>query len=159
MTTRTLNLPHNITITVEQPYAEGHVLTQLEAEKLNHIFADNIRTSLMSKLKRADDGISANDLELEFQNYANNYSFAPRSTKTAADPVAKEANKIAKEQVFSAIRKKGGNPADYTAEQIADYVAKVLDHKPEIRQEAARRIESSRKLAGDLLADIFDEAA
>jgi hypothetical protein len=73
--------------------------------------------------------------------------------------VAKEANKIAKEQVFSAIRKKGGNPADYTSEQIADYVAKVLEHKPEIRQEAARRIESSRKLAGDLLADIFDEAA
>lgn len=159
MTTRTLNLPHDITINVQQPYAEGHVLTQLEAEKLNHIFADNIRTSLMSKLKRADDGISADDLQTEFQAYADAYSFAPRSTKTTADPVAKEANKIAKEQVFSAIRKKGGNPADYTSEQIADYVAKVLEHKPEIRQEAARRIESSRKLAGDLLADIFDEAA
>ena len=72
MTTRTLNLPHDITITVAQPYSEGHVLTQLEADKLNHIFADNIRTSLMSRLKRADDGISADDLQLEFQNYANN---------------------------------------------------------------------------------------
>jgi len=38
MTTCTLNLPHDITITVSQPYTEGHVLTQLEAEKLNHIF-------------------------------------------------------------------------------------------------------------------------
>lgn len=162
MTTRTLNLPNDITVTVSQPYTEGYVLTQLEADKLNHIFADNIRTSLMSKLKRLrseNEGSIGPDTTAEFQNYADNYSFAPRSAKPAADPVAKEANKIAKEQVFSAIRKKGGNPADYSSEQIAEYVAKVLQHKPEIMQEAARRIDSSRKLAGDLLSDIFDEAA
>jgi len=156
---RTLNLPHEITVTVAQPYEEGYVLTAAEAEKLNQVFADSIRTSLMSKLKKLDDKEDHSKVEKMFQQFADNYAFSIRTPKNAADPVAKEANKIAKEQVFAAIRKKGGNPADYSAEQIAEYVTKVLEHKPEIREEAARRIDSSRKIAGDLLDDLLDEAA
>ena len=157
---RTLNLPHEISVTVAQPYKEGYVLTAAEAEKLNQVFADSIRTSLMSKLKKLDnDSVDHAEVEAQFQQFANNYGFSIRTPKNAADPIAKEANKIAKEQVFAAIRKKGGNPADYSAEQIAEYVTKVLQHKPEIREEAARRIDSSRKIAGDLLDDLLDEAA
>ena len=160
MTTRTLNLPHNINLKISQPYSEGYVLTKVEADKLNQIFTDSIRSAVTSKLKRlGSDEMDHADLEMTFQNFADNYSFAKRAGKAAQDPVEKEATKLAKEQVFSAIRKKGGNPADYSADQIADYVAKVLEHKPEIREEAARRIESSRQLAGDLLSEIFDEAA
>jgi len=160
---RTLNLPHEITVTVAQPYEEGYVLTAAEAEKLNQVFADSIRTSLMSKLKKLkkldNDSVDHAEVEHQFQQFANNYTFSIRTPKNAADPVAREANKIAKEQVFASIRKKGGNPADYSAEQIAEYVTKVLQHKPEIMEEATRRIESSRKIAGDLLDDLLDEAA
>ena len=160
---RTLNLPHEITVTVAQPYEEGYVLTAAEAEKLNQVFADSIRTSLMSKLKKLkkldNDSVDHAEVEHQFQQFANNYAFSIRTPKNAADPVAKEAHKIAKEQVFASIRKKGGNPADYSAEQIAEYVTKVLQHKPEIMEEATRRIESSRKIAGDLLDDLLDEAA
>lgn len=161
MSKRDLKLPHGVNVSVDQPYAEGHVLTALEAEKLNHVLADNIRTSIIAKLKRlAESGdIDAAAASAEFQSYADAYEFAVRTPKASADPIAKEANKIAKEQVFAAIRRKGGNPSDYSAEQIAEYVGKVLQHKPEIRDEAARRIESSRKMAGDLLSDLFDEAA
>jgi DNA-binding NarL/FixJ family response regulator len=67
--------------------------------------------------------------------------------------------KIAKEQVLAAIRSKGGDPKDYPAEKIAEYVSLVLQKKPEIREEAARRIASSREMASDLLPDFFDEAA
>jgi len=157
METRALKLPHGVNVNVAQPYTEGHVLSALEAEKLNHVFADNIRTSLIAKIKRlADEGeINADALSTDFQAYADAYSFTVRAPKTSTDPVAKEANKIAKEQVFAAIRRKGGNPSDYTAEQISEYVAKVLQHKPEIREEAERRINSSRKIAGDLLSDLF----
>lgn len=161
MTNRALKLPHDIAVSVAQPYAEGHILTALEAEKLNHVFADSIRTSLMAKIKRlAEEGsINASAASKEFQAYADAYSFTVRAPKAASDPIAKEANKIAKEQVLAAIRKKGGNPADYSAEQISEYVAKVLHHKPEIRAEAERRVSSSRQLAGDLLSDLFNEAA
>lgn len=157
MTKRALKLPHEINVSVSQPYAEGHVLTALEAEKLNHVLADNIRTSLIAKIKRAaEEGkIDAAALSAEFQAYADAYSFTARAPKAGPDPVAKEANKIAKEQVLAAIRKKGGNPADYSAEQISEYVAKVLQHKPEIREEAERRINSTRQIAGDLLSDLF----
>lgn len=157
MTTRALKLPHGVNVNVAQPYAEGHKLTALEAEKLNHVLADNVRTSLIAKIKRAAEAgdIDAEALSEEFQGFADAYSFTVRAPKAAADPVAKEANKIAKEQVFAAIRRKGGNPSDYSAEQISEYVAKVLQHKPEIREEAERRFKSSRQIAGDLLSDLF----
>lgn len=153
--TRVLNLPHGIAINVPQPYAEGHVLSALEADKLNHVLADSIRTSLMSKLKRLPDADAA--VGADFQSYADSYSFVVRSPKSTVDPITKEAMKIAKEQVFAAIRRKGGNPTDYSADQIAEYVSKVLQHKPEIMDEAKRRINSSREMASDLLEDLFSE--
>jgi len=157
---RTLNLPNNITVQVAQPYSEGYVLTSAEAAKLNQVLADSIRSALSAKLKKLDnDSVDHAEVESSFQAFADAYAFSEKSAKAGIDPILKEANKIAKEQVFAAIRKKGGNPADYSSEQIADYVAKVLQHKPEIKQEAQRRLESSRKIAGDLLDDLFDEAA
>lgn len=161
MSTRTITLPNDVSVSVPQPYAEGHVLSALEAEKLNHVLADNVRTSLTAKIKRLaeDPAFDPASVAEEFQAYADAYTFVVRSPRAAADPIEKEANKIAKEQVFAAIRRKGGNPTDYSAEQIAEYVAKVRQHKPEIRDEAARRVESSRQMAGDLLSDLFDEAA
>ena len=53
MSNRALKLPHGVNVSVSQPYAEGHVLTALEADKLNHVLADNIRTSLIAKIKKA----------------------------------------------------------------------------------------------------------
>ena len=156
--TRLLNLPYDINISVQEPYTEGYVLTAIEAAKLNQVYADGIRSSLMHKIKKIGDETSRASIG-EFQNFADSYSFAERTAKAPVDPVTKEANKIAKEQVFAAIRKKGGNPADYSSDQISDYVTKVLAHKPEIMKEAARRIDSSRKIAGDLLDDLLDEAA
>ena len=158
MTTRALKLPHGITVNVSQPYTEGHVLSAVEADKLNRVLADSVRSAIMAKLKNVSDADAAG-LSDEFQHYADAYSFSVRTPKASADPVAKEANKIAKEQVFAAIRKKGGTPSDYSAEQIAEYVAKVIAHKPEIMEEAARRVNSSRQLAGELLDDLLDEAA
>lgn len=157
MSNRALKLPHGVNVNVAQPYAEGHVLTALEAEKLNHVLADNIRTSLVAKIKRAveEGNADAATLSKKFQAYADAYSFTVRAPKAAVDPVAKEANKIAKEQVLAAIRRKGGNPSDYSAEQLSEYVAKVLQHKPEILEEAERRVNSSRQIAGDLLSDLF----
>lgn len=157
MTNRILNLPNDVHVSVAQPYAEGHVLTAVEAEKLNHVLADSIRTAIMAKLKRMaeTEGFDAATASAEFQSYADSYSFTIRSAKEPADPVEKEAHKLAKQQVLAAIRNRGGNPKDYSEEQISEYVAKVLAHKPEIREEAARRIESARNMAGDLLGDLI----
>lgn len=158
---RSINLKHGVSINVDQPFAEGHVLTALEAEKLNQVYADNIRTTLAARLKKLveAEGFDAEAVAADFQSYADAYNFVVRTPRATIDPVTKEANKIAKEQVFAAIRRKGGDPKDYSAEQISEYVSKVIQHKPEIREEAERRVNSSRELAGNLLSDLFDEAA
>ena len=158
MTTRALKLPHGINVEVSQPYSEGYVLSAVEADKLNRVFADSVRSAIMAKLKNVEEP-DASGLSAEFQAYADAYSFTVRSAKASVDPVAKEAHKIAKEQVCAALRRKGANPSDYTSEQIAEFVGKVIQHKPEIMEEAARRVNSSKQLAGELLDDLLDEAA
>lgn len=167
MSDRILSFPHNISVTVRQPYAEGHPLTELEAEKLNHVLADSIRTSLHAKLKKLADGQPADwcpceSLQTEFQAFADSYAFSvKRERGQSADPITREAHKIAKDKIFMAIRNKGGNPTNYKAEEIATLVAKVMSSEKgeEIRAEAVRRIEASKKIASDTLDDIFADAA
>lgn len=161
MSTRVINLPHEISVTVAQPYAPGHVLTDAEASKLNQVLADSVRAALNAKLKKIAEaeGFDAASTQESFQSFADVYSFTIRAAKASADPIEKEAHKIAKEQVFAAIRRRGGNPRDYSEDQIAEYISLVLSKKPEIREEAERRVNSSRQIAGDLLEDLIDEAA
>lgn len=161
MTERVLNLPGGIAISVAQPFAEGHVLTTIEAAKLNQTFADAIRTSLMAKLTRLKEVAKNEGKEVDvaaatadFQSYANEYEFSERGTRAVVDPVEVEARKIAKDQVLTAIRDKGGKVRDYSAEQIDAYVTKVLENRPQIREEAERRVNSTRQIAGDLLSDL-----
>lgn len=153
---RTLNLPHDVHVTVAQPYAEGHVLTAAEASKFNNVFADSIRTAIMAKLKKLEcEGFDSAKASADFQAYADGYRFSSRSAKESTNPIEKEAHKMAKQQVLAAIRSHGSDPKDYSAAQIAEYIATVLAHKPEIREEAARRIESARNLASDVLAGLI----
>ena len=161
MTERVLNLPGGVAISVAQPFEEGHVLTAIEAAKLNQTFADAIRTSLMAKLTRLKEVAKNEDKEVDvaaatadFQSYANEYEFSERGTRAVVDPVEVEARKIAKDQVLTAIRDKGGKVRDYSAEQIDTYVTKVLENRPQIREEAERRVNSTRQIAGDLLSDL-----
>lgn len=165
MKTRVLNLPHNISIQVPQPYDEGHVCTELEAAKLNQVVLDSVRTTILTKLRKAavahqgDGPLPVAHMLPEFQTLANTYQFTVRATRQSSDPVEREAFKLAKEQVFAAIRKKGGEPGHYNTEQIAAFVAKVLELRPEIREEATRRVRSSRELGEAVLNEVFNKAA
>ena len=162
MSNRVLNLPNDVKVTVSQPYAEGHVMTAIEAEKFNNVYADAIRTVLMTRLKKVTGGpaFDAAAVSTAFQSYADGYKFSTRASggnreaRASVSAVEKEAHKIAKDLVLASIRNKGGNPKDYSAEQIAGFVEQVLEKKPEIREEASRRIESARGIAGDVLADL-----
>ena len=161
MTERVLNLPGGVAISVAQPFEEGHVLTAIEAAKLNQTFADAIRTPLMAKLTRLKEVAKNEDKEVDvaaatadFQSYANEYEFSERGTRSVVDPVEVEARKIAKDQVLTAIRDKGGKVRDYSSEQIDAYVTKVLENRPQIREEAERRVNSTRQIAGVLLSDL-----
>jgi hypothetical protein len=167
MSDRVITFNHGLSVSVKQPYEEGHVLTALEAEKLNHLLADNIRTSLNAKLKnlskdKPEDWAPEPPVATEFQAFADSYAFSvKRERGPSTDPITREAHKIAKEKIFMAIRAKGGAPQNYKADEIAALVGKVMASPKgeEIREEAARRIEASRKIASDTLEDIFADAA
>jgi L-2-hydroxyglutarate oxidase LhgO len=161
---RVVSLSHDLSVTVQQPYEAGQVLSELEAEKLNHLLADNIRTSLNAKIKRIAETAPETlpSLSGEFQTFADSYSFSVKRERAASvDPVTRESHKIAKEKIFAAIRAKGGTPQNYKADEIASLIAKVMSSPKgaEILDEAKRRIDAARKIASDTLDDIFGSDA
>lgn len=151
-------------------YAEGHVLTSVEASVLNQTFAENLRNNWASKLKAKLD-IVAKDvpienvdqsiidaLKSEFLTYAESYTFGYRVPKVQLDPVEHLANKLAKDLVLGALRQKGIEVKSVPAEKLAEYVAGLLEKRPEIRKEATKRLKAQAAMAASILGDL-DAAA
>jgi len=122
--------------TVPDRYTEGHVLTANEASALNQTFHENLRNNFAKQVKdvKGDaeeiDSESLADLQAKLDAYAESYVFGVRSAsgpRAPADPVGKEAFSIAREAVRAAIRKKGLNPTNFEAKQIAELAQKALE--------------------------------
>ncbi len=154
---------------VPDRYSEGHVLTANEASALNQTFHENLRNNFASKVKEVKgeaEGLSAEqviDLQSKLDAYAESYVFGVRSAsgpRAPADPVGKEAFSIARDAVRAAIRKKGLNPANFEAKQIAELATKALDSNLDrFTAMAKQRIAEREAIASEELSLDIGEAA
>lgn len=152
--------------TFEAParYAEGHTLNANEANTLNQTLAENLRNNFASRVKKAIEASEAEggpelDLEAlraEFAEYAETYEFnGKRTARAPVDPVEKEATKIAGQMVAEALRARNIDvKATRESGKFDELVANLLEKKPEIREEAKRRIEATQSVADDVLGDL-----
>ncbi|PYS90935.1 MAG: hypothetical protein DMF62_03785 [Acidobacteria bacterium] len=150
------------------PYKTGHVLTENEANTLNQTFAENLRNNFAKKVKSAKEAAQKNggefpgdgeaapdDLQQEFSSYANDYEFGTRAASGAGeaglprDPVEREAHVMARDLIRQHAKSKGYGKLD--AEQIAGLVPGILAKRPEIREEAQRRISAKTSITLDEL--------
>jgi len=131
----------------EPRYSEGHQLTPGEAHILNTALADRLRNNFSAKVKAKQDDPSG--LIAEFTEYAASYEFAP-----PANPTEVLAKKLATEAISAHLRSKGIDPKSRSDEWFEAQVMRVLDQKPYYREEAARRIESTREAASELLEGV-----
>lgn len=158
--------------TVRAPYAEGHVLNAAEASNLNQVFGENIRNNVAGKIKTAKEkfveaGGKAEDFTLDMQvehegatttlralcqQYADAYEFGVRTVRTAepADPVEREAKRIATEIVNKALAGKGIKVKDLKEGQHAELIAQV-QLKDEVQKEAKRRVKAKEGIGLDEL--------
>jgi hypothetical protein len=149
--------------TAPAPYAEGHPLTAAEAGALNQTFAENLRNNFAPRVKAAqesagDAGLSAETiakLREDFEKYADDYEFAgKRQARIPIDPVTRAAKSIAQELLNSRLAAKGLKKADLGEGVYDTYVAKLIETKPEITEEAKRRVAAVQSVASDSLDDL-----
>jgi len=158
-----------ITFNVPDRYTEGHVLTANEASALNQTYHENLRNNFAKQVKdvKGDaEEISDSDLadlQAKLDAYAESYVFGVRSAsgpRAPADPVGKEAFSIAREAVKAAIRKKGLNPTNFEAKQIAELAQKALDaNTVRFTAMAKQRIAEREAIASEEFALDIGEAA
>lgn len=115
---------------VSAPYAEGHVLTAIEAKVLNQVRAENIGNNLRETVKDAitkRDAGDASDFEglaKIVADYDAEYTFSTPGAGGGArklDPVEREAKSLAEAYVREDLKKKGRTwkqvPDNMTEEQ------------------------------------------
>lgn len=145
--------------TFPKRYAEGDTLDANEANALNGLLCENIRNNFA---KHADNeaGLSDEELNAKFAEYAENYDFAGRrqSTKAPVDPVAKEAHKIAAAKIDAALRAKGTSRKNLAEGKFEGLVAELIAKYPAITEEAQRRVESAKAIGTDSLAELLADA-
>ena len=97
------------------------------------------------------DGENApDDLQAEFSSYANDYEFGTRAAGGGGegalprDPVDREAYIMARDMIKQHAKSKGYK---LDAEQIAGLIPGILAKRPEIREEASRRISAKTSIS------------
>lgn len=158
-----------LTFDAPQPYTAGtKELTDGEASALNQTLAENLRNNFAPQVKKAleeykkannlpeDAEVGVDQLDHEalieaFDKYADEYEFGVRraggGTRAPADPVGREAHRIASAKVREALKKKGLKIDSVSKEKMAEFIEGVLAKYPEIKEEAKRRVEATQTIA------------
>lgn len=156
---------------------EAAVLNQTLAENLRNNFASRVgaaveKAAVENGLAEADeDGkvkldketraealeyVDTVALQQEFLKYVQNYEFGVRrggggAAAEPADPVEREALKLASDKVKAAIKAKGLNLKDVGAAKIRELAEQAVANNPAIKEHAARIVEMKKEIGGESL--------
>lgn len=159
----------DIMFQVTEPFAEGHSCTRAEASFLNDAFLSAVRSNFGKRLRtkiealrkvRGKDAMpNATEvfaLREEFTAYAQSYSLGTSARRSSfASPVERAAHRIAQDLVRERLRERGLRADDLPEGQFAAHVVKVAA-RPEVIEEAKRRVDAAKAIIDDTL---FDEPA
>lgn len=100
-----------VVVTVPQPYATGHQITEAEAAALNQTFAENISNNRRKLVKEMqEEGKDEAEIAAMVEEYASTYEFTLASVGTSTtrmDPLTREAYAIARDYLNAMIKENG----------------------------------------------------
>jgi hypothetical protein len=165
--TKEVPMSKNITVQgidlpVVDQFAEGHVLTAIEAAVLSQTYNENLRNNFANRVKEAKESLgeafnidtpytvgegeaakSFASISEQWAAHTEAYSFGARRVggggKRTTDPVQREALRIARASVESAIRTKYGKLDAVAKEKIAELV-ESLAAREDIQTKARENI-------------------
>lgn len=153
-------------------YFEGHVLSKEEAAVLNQTFGENLRNNFAPRIREALEKIAEeakatggearalteeekSAFAADFAAYSQSYTFkSPRVGSGPVDPVEREAHKIAVAIVKAKLAEKNIKLGSLPEGKMEEYVKGLLAKRPEIRDEAQRRVDALQNASGDILDDL-----
>lgn len=156
-------------------YSEGHVLTEEEAKVLNQTLGENLRNNFATRIRAKEAeiakaaaanseparGFTAEEIaqfKADFAAYEAEYTFrAPRVGSGPADPVQREANRIAKSIVLAALSARKIEVKSLGEGKMDELVARVIATKPEVMDEARRRVAAIQEAGDDILGDALTQ--
>ena len=152
-----------LTFVIPAPYHTGYVVSAAEAAALNQTYAENLRNNFAKSVKLAAEAggeVDVAELQSQLTTYAEGYEFQGRrkSVATPVDPVLREATKIAKTSIVEALQAKSIKIKDLPEGKMESLIASLLEKKPEIMEEAARRVAAAKNVSSDMLNDLLDAA-
>lgn len=153
---------------ITQPYAEGHVITAIEARVLNQTRSENIGNNIRAKLKEAI-GKNASDDELAklVSDLDATYEFTAAGTRAAAklDPYEREARKMARDLVKANLAETGRKltvaPEGKTLEEWTEKVEAEIERVAtlDIILEAARKEVDAKSKRAEKLKSALEGSA
>lgn len=142
-------------VQVIQPFAEGDVLTPATAAMLNQTLAENFSNNLRTAVQEAAE---AKATEAAIQTIVDEYMarYEP-GVRTGgggrtADPVEREAKKIARSKVLELLKKKGIKQADVNVGELVD--ALFEKNREVLLKEGAKIVKMQEKATDDMDFDI-----
>ena len=158
-----------LTFSYSARYAEGHPLTQVEANALNQLMGENLRNNFASQIKKAVDAQPKDEagnpvplspdqiakLQSDFAAYAASYEFsAARGPRSVVDPVEREARKMAKTILLNQLKAKGIDVKSLAEGKLDELIDALLEKQPAIRERAKQYVDSLAELANTQIGDL-----
>lgn len=159
-----------LTLSVIQPYAEGHVVTSGEAQMLNQTLAENFSNNLRKRIEEfvpegSPEGTAPRLATVEeaqaiYEAYAAEYQPGVRTSsgggRQSLDPIETEMREIATQKLKDLLKSKGLKQKDVEFTTLRDKI--LNDHGPALRAAAEKviRQREATKVDGD---DLFATVA
>lgn len=156
-----------VKVSVPQPYTEGHVLTENEANALNQVLAENLRNNQASQMRKVKDQCEKDGTEYkpdpeavqkEMDEYVTEYEFGVRKAGAAStahlDPVEKEMQTMAKNAIKTALQSKGYKLKDVPAETMENLVAQYFTSNEESLRVNAEQVVKAREAVAGVSLDL-----
>lgn len=136
-------------VNVPEPFAEGHPLSESEANVLNQTYAENIRNNISSRVKNSETELDEAAVQAMIDEYVTTYEFGVRAGGggVALTPVERRVRKIASERVRAVLKEQGYTKKDIGDEAFDEYVQKVIDANPQITDLAESQLKAEQEAA------------
>lgn len=151
-----------IALTLTAPYAEGHALTEIEAEVLNRVRAENIGNNLRAAVAKENTGTSKEpafsaDALAKIEELAKSYDAEYVFTKRAAgegrksvDPIQSEARKLARSVITEKLRAAGRSTKDVEKEKLEAAIDQLAANA-DIQKRATKIVKDRQAIAASAL--------
>lgn len=152
-----------VAFNVNQPYAEGQVITEAEAKALNQTRSENVRNNMAKVVKDAKaehgdvlpEGVLAS-IGQAVAEYDKDYIFTLASVgggRKSRDPIEVEATKIARAAIMGKLKEMGKKVADVDKDALDAKIAEIAG-SDKVLKAAKKAISDRNALAADALDNL-----